>query len=316
MKEMKQLLWITGTAAAVTAVLLAASLLLLSSCSQEDSGTAPGNDLLVPLGVSTVCMAAEGANTNTRALPIPVTSGTLRVGVRAQNGYTAQTDVRYTYDSGAWTTTATAPVLGKVPISLYAYHPLEEYLLDGSGSVTLTSQPYDAAKDLGYATSGGRNVCATHPYAGFVLKHAYARIKVDIIFSPLFADATVLDAVSVSAAGMTQDGKLNPESGTITAGTTALPELKWTPAKTLQEIDRKFLGDMLLVPSSAVTDAKLTVTIDDSNWAADISAALTRLDAGKSYRIKVVMGSALIIDKVEVEDWITGTGQSGDTQFE
>lgn len=316
MKEMKQLLWITGTAAAVTAVLLAASLLLLSSCEQEDSGTAPGNDLLVPLGVSTVCMAAEGANTNTRALPIPVTGGTLRVGVRAQNGYTAQTDVRYTYSSGAWTTTATAPVLGKDPISLYAYHPLEEYLLDGSGNIALASQAYDAAKDLGYAISGGTNVCATHPYAGFVLKHAYARIKVDIIFSPLFADATVLDAVSVSAAGMTQDGTLNPESGTITAGTTALPELKWTPAKTLQEIDRKFLRDMLLVPSSAVTDAKLTVTIDDSNWAADISAALTRLDAGKSYRIKVVMGAALIIDKVEVEDWITGTGQSGDTQFE
>lgn len=316
MKEMKQLLWITGTAAAVTAVLLAASLLLLSSCEQEDSGTAPGNDQLVPLGVSTVCMAAEGANTNTRALPIPVTGGTLWVGVRAQNGYTAQTDLSYTYSSGAWTTTVTAPVLGKDPISLYAYHPLEEYLLDGSGSVTLTSQPYDAAKDLGYATSGGRNVCATHPYAGFVLKHAYARIKVDIIFSPLFADGTVLDAVSVSAAGMTQDGKLNPESGTITAGTTALPELKWTPAKTLSGIARKFLGDMLLVPASAVTDAKLTVTIDGSNWAADISAALTRLDAGKSYRIKVIMGSALIIDKVEVEDWITGTGQSGDTQFE
>ena len=315
MKDMKQLLWITGTAAAVTAGLLAASLFLLSSCSQEESNIPDTGDQLVPLSVSTVSMEADGTNAATRALPTPVVSGKLWVGVRAQNGYAAQTGLIYTYTDGSWTC-PTSTMLGKDPVSLYAYYPQDGYTINSSGNVTFTSQTYSADKDLGYATSGGDNVCATHPYAGFVLKHAYARVRVDINFSPLFADATVLDSVSVSAAGMYQSGTLNPESGNFTRGSTVLPELKWKPAATLSSISRKYTGDMLLVPSSALTDAKLTVTIDGSNWVADLSSAFTRLDAGKEYRIKVIMGAALIIDKVEVENWTTGTPQSGDTQFE
>lgn len=312
---MKQLLWITGTAAAVTAGLLAASLFLLASCSQEGSNIPDTGDQLVPLALATVSMETDGTSPATRALPTPVTGGKLWVGVRAQNGYAAPNGLIYTCTDGSWTC-PTSVMLGKDPISLYAYYPQDGYSINSSGNVALTNQPYSAAKDLCYASSGGENVCATHPYAGFVLKHAYARVKVDINFSSLFADATVLDAVSVSATGMRQDGTLNPESGNFTPGGTALSELKWTPAKTLQEIDRKYIGDMLLVPSSALTDAKLTVTIDGSNWVADLSSALTRLEAGKNYRIKVIMGTVLIIDKVEVENWTTGTAQSGDTQFE
>ena len=318
MKEMKQLLWITGTAAAVTAGLLAASLLLLSSCEQEDSGTAPGNDLLVPLGVSTVCMAAEGANTNTRALPIPVTSGTLRVGVRAQNGYTAQTDVRYTYSSGAWTSSAPL-ILGKDAASLYAYYPQDGHDMDASGNVTLISQPYSAAKDLGYATSGGLNVCATHPYTAFVLKHAYARIGVDILFSKYFGDAAKLDTVSVSAGGIYAKGTQNVQTGVFTPGPGLTPQVELTPDQTMASMERRYKGYMLVVPSSTVTGAGLSITVSGKKYKADLSSALNTLEVGKSYRIKAqidLVGVKLVITDVEVEEWNTGSSHSGETEFE
>lgn len=313
MKNMKQLLWITGLTATATVTLIGA-LLLLASCSQEENSGTSGSEECIPLTVTAVSMTADGTHPATRVVPVPVTEGKLGVGVRAGNGYTAQTGLVYTGTAGAWTC-PTSVVLGKDPISLYAYYPQDGYSIDGSGNVGLTTQAYTAAKDLGYALSGGENVCSAHPYAGFVLNHAYARLKMDINFSPLFEDATTLDAVTLAATGIRSSGTLNVGTAAYTPGSTQ-PKLEWLPAETLAAIERKFSGDMLVAPSPAVTDAKLTVTVSGSNWVADLSSALTRLEAGKSYRVKVVMGAALIIDKVEVENWTTGTAQTGDTQFE
>lgn len=299
MKDMKRLMY--------------TALLLFASCSQEGNNLPDTGDR-VPLTVTAVSMTADGTNPASRALPVSVTEGKLWVAVRAGNGYTAQTGLVYTGAAGAWTC-PTSVVLGKDPISLYAYYPQDGYSIDGSGNVGLTTQAYTAAKDLGYALSGGENVCSAHPYAGFVLNHVYARLKMDINFSPLFEDATTLDAVTLVATGIRSSGTLNVGTAAYTPGSTQ-PKLEWLPAETLAAIERKFSGDMLVAPSPAVTDAKLTVTVSGSNWVADLSSALTRLEAGKSYRVKVVMGAALIIDKVEVENWTTGTAQSGDTQFE
>lgn len=312
-KNMKQFLWITGLTATATVTLIGA-LLLLASCSQEENSGISGSAAYIPLTVTGVSMSADGTNPATRALPIHVTEGKLWVAVRAGNGYTAQTGLVYTGTAGAWAC-PTSVVLSKDPISLYAYYPQDKYSIDGSGNVALATQVYAADKDLGYALSGGESVCSAHPYAGFVLNHAYARLKVDINFSPLFEDATTLDAVTLDATGFASAGTLNVGTGAYTSGATQ-PKLEWLPAKTLVEIDRKFNSDMLLAPSASVTDAKLTVTVSGSSWKADLSSALTRLEAGKSYRIKVIMGAALIIDKVEVENWTTGTAQSGDIQFE
>ena len=312
-KDMKQLLWITGLTATAT-VAMVGVLLLLASCSQEEDSGTSGSKVCIPLTVTAVSMTADGAKPATRVVPVPVTEGKLGVGVRAGNGYTAQTGLVYTGTAGAWTC-PTSVVLSKDPISLYAYYPQDGYSIDGSGNVALTTQVYAADKDLGYALSGGENVCSAHPYAGFVLNHAYARLKVDIIFSPLFEDATTLDAVTLDATGFSSTGTLNVGTGAYISGATQ-PKLEWLPAKTLVEIDRKFNSDMLLAPSPAMTGAKLTVTVSGSNWAADLSSALTRLEAGKSYRIKVIMGAALIIDKVEVEEWSNGTSQNGEMQFE
>lgn len=326
-KDMKQLLWITGASAVFTAGAMAAALLLLASCTQDDGGTSAatgsGSNLRVPLIVSTVSLAEGGGsnadtrvNTRAASLPVPVISGKLGVGVRAGNDYTAQS-LTYTYENGVWTT-STPLMLSTAPVSLYAYYPQDgSHSVGDDGSVNLKTQSYKAAFDFAYTTGGGENVCSTHPYAGFVLRHAYARIKVDIEFSNHFEGTTTLDAVTLAATGFLQSGTLNIEANTLTFGNT-LDKLEWKSAQTLTDLQYKYLGDMLMVPPKfgKLSDAKLTITIDGANWNVDLSKALTKVEAGKSYRIRVVMGAVLIIDGVYLEDWEEGGSSNADSSFE
>lgn len=315
MKDMKRFIWTTRlTGTVIPGILL--SLFLLASCSREGDAVS-GGETRARLAVAAVSLAAGGDHTNTRAaaLPSPVTGGSLWVGIRAGNGYAARTGIIYNYSGGAWTSAAAVP-LGKDPVSLYAYWPQGEYPESG-GTVTLTTQPYAAGKDLGYALSGGENVCSAHPWAGFVLNHAYARVKTDITFSPYFEDSVTLNAVYVSAGGLRSEGALIPESGTHIPGT-GMQKLAWTTSgQTVAAIGRAYAGDMLAVPSPSLTGARLVITLGDTDYSAGLGSALTTFEAGKSYLIKAeVKPPALVITRVEVEDWTTGPPQSGDAQFE
>lgn len=314
MKDMKRLMY--------------ASFFLLASCTQEGNNVpdASGTDKLVPLSVASVSMESDGIDPNTRAttLPIPVTSGKVSVGVRAGNDYAEAKWLEYAYSSGAWTFDASssygsALLLGEKTASLYAFWPAgPDYSLDATGEISvMKTQPYALDKDLCYATSGGDNVCAVHPYAGFVMKHAYSRVRVEISFSPQLVDAgTVLDSVTVAATGLYKTAFPRADDGSLRLDSAAT-ELKWKSGSALSTLaNRKFIGDLLVVPSPTLTDAKLTIVLDGSNYISDLSSALTTLVAGKSYRIRVVMGTSLIIDGVETEAWINAPTQTGDTRYE
>lgn len=319
MKDMKQLIRINCPAGTVAAGIFI-SLLLFVSCSQDTDGI-PGGATRASLVVETVSMAGDGIKTNTRVpvLPVPVTTGKLWVGIRGTNGYAPRTGPVYSYDSGAWVPAADteAVPLGKDPISLYAYWPQDEYAERG-GTVALNTRAYADTKDLCYALSGGGNVCSAHPSAGFVLNHAYARLKVDIGFPALLAGTATLDAVYVNGGGFYADGTLVLENGFLVPGT-PLPEVRWPASgQTMQSIAWKYTGDMLVVPSASVTGAGLVIRINSINYVASLGDALTRLEAGKQYRIKaeVKVDPTLVISKVEVEDWVTGGSHGGEAQFE
>lgn len=318
MKDMKQLIKIICLTGTLTAGILL-SLLLFSSCSQEADGI-PGGATHASLVVETVSRVADGMKTDTRAtaLPVPVTTGKLWVGIRGTAGYDARTGLVYSYDGSAWIPASATeiPLLGKDPISLYAYWPQDEYTEIG-GTVTLDTQPYADDKDLCYALSGGENVCSAHPSAGFVLDHAYARIKVDITFSTLLAGTATLEHIYVSGGGLYRDGTLVLENGFLIPGTLQ-PEVKWTSGQTMASISWKYTGDMLVVPSASVTGARLVIRIRGINYAAALGSALASLEAGKQYRIKakVKVDPALVIEKVEVEEWKTGGLHEGEAQFE
>ena len=293
-------------------------ILFLISCSKS-ADSLPNNENQALLMVQTVSIEPSTTNKETRAseLPTPVNSGTLWIGIRGTNGYTAQKGLIYTYNSGngKWTC-PTAVQLSKDPISLYAYWPQTNYP-ENNGMITLTTQNYAENKDLSYAISGGENVCSTHSAAGFILKHAYARIKVDISFSTYFPDNAILESVSVSGGGLYQDGTLILESGTINYGT-SVQKVAWTSGQELAIINRKYVGDMLVVSAPTLTNATLNVRVDETNYSALLGNALTNIEAGKSYRVKaeVNKGSILITSLVAVENWIIDTPKNGDTEFE
>lgn len=309
--------------------------LLLASCSQDGDGL-PGGKAGRTLMVGSVSMTTDGTAANTRTsagLPVPVTSGDLWVGVRAENGYESALGKVYTYQPGSgWTTVYSEITLNEKPVSLYAYWPYAPnanppVYPDQGGAVILTSQPYSAGQDLGYAVSGGTHVNATHPYAGFVLSHAYARIKLDLTFSDFFKDDVRLDAVYITAGkGLYKNGTLIVENGTVvTDPTLPLYELRWEPGQTLASLGRKFTApDVLIVPAPAihfapgVEDAALHMILSGVPYSADLGS-LQSLDGGKIYTIRTTVktDAPLIVGtQVTVEDWNTGTAQSGDMQIE
>ena len=293
-----------------------AGLALLSACMQEDgiadSDNTGGGSLLV----DNVSMTHTGSGTRASQLPVPVTSGKLGVGIRAVNGYTENRSITYTYTSGAWTSSETV-LLSSNRISLYAWYPQELGQADGD-NIPMTAQAYTESKDLCYAMSGGENVCRQHPYAGFVLQHAYARIKVEV-FLPSFTESVVLDSVSIRAtAGLKTSGTLVTRTGTInTAGVADAFSYRWDSGKTMAQLPgRIYTNDWLALPADLLTGASLIVTVDGAEWAADLSSALTRLEQGKTYRIKAAVGLFLKIESVTLEDWNNGGSVSGDTQFD
>lgn len=309
--------------------------LLLASCSQDGDGL-PGGKESRALVVGSVSMTTDGTAANTTrastALPVPVTSGDLWVGVRAENGYEAARGKVYTYASGTgWTTVYSAITLSEKPVSLYAYWPYAPnanppVYPDVNGTVTLTSQPYSAGQDLGYTTSGGANVNATHPYAGFVLSHAYARIKTDLTFSAYFRDTVRLDAVYITAGkGLCKSGTLVVESGTVVPAPGAPYEPRQEPGQTLASLGRKFTGlDVLMVPAPAihftpgVEGATLHIVLSGVPYSADLGG-LQSLDGGKIYTVTAEVKtdpSLLIKPQVTVEQWQTSGAQNGDAQFE
>lgn len=294
------------------------SALLLASCCQ-DVDILPTRDSRALLTVKTVSIATDTRNADTKAsvLPTPITTGALWTGIRALNSYAAQKGLIYTYNSsGQWI--CNKPIyLGADAISMYAYWPQAGYT-ESNGMLTLSTQPYLSDKDLCYALSGGENVCFMHPSAGFVLKPAYARIKVDLSFSSFFENTKMLNSVALIANGLKKSATLTLESGVLTPTNEILKKLEWTPKLTLGALtDRKFVADMLVVPSLALTSARLSIYLDDVNYGVVLGDALTKLEAGKSYRIKMEIKTdpALIVKLVTVEDWITDTPQNGNTEF-
>lgn len=318
---------------------IAALVLLATACTADEPASTETSAATAALTVESVAVAGSepvvsgseaatySSNPATRAavLPTPVTSGTLYVGMRTATGYpTAKAPLAYTYTAGQWLCGSDAIELNSSPASLYGYI-LNGHTASGDGTGTpitigMTSQDYADGRDLLYATSGGENVCTAHPYAGFVLKHAYARLRVNItVHSSLPADTYAkLESVAVDATGMYATGTLTPATGVIAPGTTSAQQT-WSPNADVTSLtNRTYTADKLMVPSAAaVNDAKLTVKVSGTTWEADLSAAPFTLQAGKTCIINASLRApGLVITSVEVEDWADGGIHDGDMQVQ
>ena len=145
---------------------------LVAGCDNGADADLPA-DTLVPVKIADASISAE---VQTRAT---ISSGSMGVFRTSANGYTAQYNSQYTYNSG-WKPNTTVYV-GGANATLCAYYPYNAVTFTANSTTcTLTAQKYDAAKDLCYAKTGGAAVCNKTPNATFAMTRAYSRLKLSI----------------------------------------------------------------------------------------------------------------------------------------
>lgn len=200
----------------------------------------------------------------------------------------------WTYDGGTryW-------ISGKT-YNFYAVHPagLNNVSVDNSGTITVNdfdcSKTGNEAVDLMTARATGLKGSEA-PTVGLKFGHELAQVKVNVE-----SNGATVDEMKVY--GVSYKGNFN-------SGSTS----KWTVTDTTEENATPFSGttalDMLLLPATDLTDAKLKITY---HYGSDTSATRTNeaslaiaegWAAGQQYHYKVSIVAGKLTITVTVADW-------------
>lgn len=198
----------------------------------------------------------------------------------------------WTYDGGTryW-------IPGKT-YNFYAVHPAGVGSCDSDGTITIEdfdcSKTGNEAVDLMTATATGLNGSEA-PTVGLKFGHELAQVKVNVE-----SNGATVDEMKVY--GVSYKGNFN-------SGSTS----KWTVTDTTEENATPFSGttalDMLLLPATDLTDAKLKITY---HYGSDTSATRTNeaslaiaegWAAGQQYHYKVSIVAGKLTITVTVADW-------------
>lgn len=309
----------SGTGATLAALACLFLLLLLcAACTQESGvpGAAGGNppagaeddpqagtELVVgSVSIGTAATDATGGQTRA-ATPVPLTSGSIGIGVRAENGYAAQ-QVKYTYNrtTGKWEPDGTPGIqLKSDTASLYAWYPYELNKF-GDNEVILQYRNYTTALNLCYSDNGSNNVCATYPDAKFELKSVYARLKVKIM--DVKKEDTTNPSITLYPAGYPSDSyagftvvahlslldktvTINPADGNVFP--LSLPIgffARWNNQTQALE------ADILLIPDESYPIEKIRIDLQTKGllWEFSLGDGQIKLEAGKFYTMDIYVG--------------------------
>lgn len=283
-------------------VLLASS---VAGCGNDADADLPA-DTLVPVKIADAGISAE---VQTRATAI--LSGSMGVFRTTANGYTAQYNSQYTYNSG-WKPNTTVYV-GGANATLHAYYPYNAATFTANSTTcTLTAQKYDAAKDLCYAKTGGVAVCNKTPNATFAMTRAYSRLKLSIKrhATNYVGNCNITNVNIKHSTGnnffvsRTLDISTGTNGGSATAG-------GWTYALNTGNMAANATNtayDMLVPPQPVSGGLTITLTIDGVNRAITVPATQfsNNLNAGQQYTISLIITDAEIVlptSAVTVNDW-------------
>jgi len=141
-------------------------------------------------------------------------SGDIGVYCVGTTDYAAQSNVKYTGTSGTWTVAD-----GVTPIYLYsatasvcAYSPYSATIGDGPTAIPLTSQLYNADKDLCYAKSV--TYSSAKPNVNFTMDHAYAKMTFTINHDASYSGACKIEGITIANPGIRSSNTLDITSGT------------------------------------------------------------------------------------------------------
>lgn len=289
-----------------TPLCLAVLLCLATSCGQDTDTLQPSSEALL---VGEAFLAGQNPASRAATDPVAIVAGDLYVGLRADNGYTAQTDVRFTYNTTdhRWDLGAGAgPVyLSDRDAGLYACYPAALKATPGSETVTLTAQTYAADKDLCFAIAPTQDVNRHRATAGFVLNHAYSQLRMSITHDASYTGAGVISAIELSATAgdLYQSSALALPTGVYTG--TATQSSKATTNLTVPMNNTKECT--LLIPPTGgtkLTGSKIKLTIDNRVFEQPLNYLLTELKAGTSYLLNLsIQTNQLVVTGVSLTDW-------------
>lgn len=289
---------------------------LVAGCDNGADADLPA-DTLVPVKIADASISAE---VQTRAT---ISSGSMGVFRTSANGYTAQYNSQYTYNSG-WKPNTTVYV-GGANATLCAYYPYNAVTFTANSTTcTLTAQKYDAAKDLCYAKTGGAAVCNKTPNATFAMTRAYSRLKLSIkrhatnyVGNCNITNVNIKHSTGTNFfVSRTLDISTGTNGGSATAG-------GWTYALNTGNMAANATNtayDVLVPPQPVSGGLTITLTIDGVNRAITVPSAQfsNNLTAGQQYTISLIITDAEIVlpaSAVTVNDWSGVSNQDTDAKF-
>jgi hypothetical protein len=273
------------------------------ACTQEDSRSKDGEG--TSMSISSLSMAGMGTKSTTTITTNGVSLGAFRL---AANGYTAQSNVQYTYSTATPGWSATSPIiLNAATASVCAYYPYGAAGITSSTdptAVTLTSQKYDAAQDLCYATNV-TTLSSSSPTAAFAMQHAYAQLTFTITRGSLFTGTGNITNIAISNAGVISSGSFKITDGTFNSTTPGM--VSFNPGIASIASGTPVTTSVLMVPvTTAMTgNLKLLFTIDGKVLTASlpVSTLLPKLAAGSNYNIPVTIATAVTVGSISTVDW-------------
>ena len=294
--------------------------LLAAGCDKEMNTELPA-DAQVPVEIAGATIAA-GVQTRTTSM---ITNGSIGVFRTDANGYLPEYNVQYTY-KGGWSPDITALAVGNANATLCAYYPYNAAsFAANSTTCTITAQPYDAGKDLCYATTGGTDVCNYTPSASFAMKRAYARLKLSITLTENYVGNCNVANVNIrnsSGNNFVTSRKLDISngnySGEVYTGdgwTNSLNPGNIAPGATNDKCD------VLVPPQEIDGGLAITLLVDGEKRGVTVPAARfsNELGAGRQYTISLTITDVAVIlnGNINIDDMVSdGTVIQNDNPVE
>lgn len=306
---------------------IACALGLLCSC-QSGEGLPEANPetpgaRTAPFIIESVTEAGIEASAGivTRAT-ISVVSGSIGVFLAdvASGNYESRNNACYTYDTkeSAWASND-ALFFNEGDANVCAYYPYDETQTD-SKAIKLTTQAYDAAKDLSFATNQTMN--ATNNKVSFNMDHAYALLELRLKREDIKDDLT-FKQIDVIATGLTDTTTVDITNGTFSAVPALLDggklSMPLNPVLTLSKSTATTVKKVLIVPTGALTGGtKFTFTLDDddSTTMSVTISSLTRYEKKKRYIANLTInGTDVVANSVQVVPWTEVSLGSEDSPY-
>lgn len=311
---------------------LLSAVLLLCGCGNEFAAPGVGEygDELVPVQVSAVVLSADvdGADASdtpqTRATSTINTDGA-RMGVfrvaDATKGYTAASNVEYTYSTSTstWSNTSDPILVGGSAAHLCAYYPYDAVSFAANATTaTLSAQKYDAAKEWFYASNATAEVTNKAPSASFSMKRAYSRVSLSIRRDASYENTCAISNVKLrngASGNFYSTATVDIATGSIAPGTAPAAGVDLNPGiASIASGATDTTADYLLPPQSVGSGLSISLTIDGTVHSIVVPAGQftsNSLAAGNRYSIKLaVTDASIVITGVTISSDYTNGGSA------